>query len=97
MQRQGAKIITKKRERLQRPKSGKLVARNPRRSALFGVDSGKGGLRRLDGGVRSPMRTGLSQPVPVIPCYPYFFRDKDSCFCCRRLFLRVIYDDYFCR
>jgi IS5 family transposase len=26
------------------------------------------------------MRTGLSQPAPVIPCYLHFFRDKDSCF-----------------
>src|SRR5882672_7500985 len=43
-------IITKKGERLQRPKSAKQVAGNPRRSALFGVDWGKGGLRRLDGG-----------------------------------------------
>src|SRR5712664_2199839 len=53
------KIITKKGECLQRPKSGKQVAGNPRRSALFGVDCGKGGLRRLDGGARSQLRTGL--------------------------------------
>src|SRR6266550_9286270 len=58
------KIITKKGERLLRPKSGKQVAGNPRRSALFGVDSGKGGLRRLDGGVRSQMRTGLDPELP---------------------------------
>src|SRR5712664_3553450 len=44
------KTITKKGECLQRPKSGKQVAGNPRRTALFGVDCGKGGLRRLDGG-----------------------------------------------
>ena len=37
-------------------KSGKQVAGNPRRSALFGVDWGKGGLRRLDGG-RTRART----------------------------------------
>src|SRR5258705_4526087 len=54
------KTITKKGECLQRPKSGKQVAGNPRRTALFGVDCGKGGLRRLDGGVRSQLRTGLS-------------------------------------
>src|SRR6267378_1143736 len=64
MQRQGAKIITKKGECLQRPKSGKQVAGNPRRSALFGVDCGKGGLRRLDGGVRSHIRTGLGPELP---------------------------------
>src|SRR6266851_4720923 len=59
------KVITKKPERLQRPKSGKLVARNPRRSALFGVDSGKGGLRRLDGGGCSHLRTGLLRQFPA--------------------------------
>ena len=32
------------------------------------------------GGVRSPMRTGLSQPVPVIPCYPHFFRPRIPAF-----------------
>jgi hypothetical protein len=31
------------------------------------------------GGVHSPMRTGLSQPTPVIHCYLHFFRDKDPC------------------
>src|SRR3981189_2217605 len=50
------KTITKKGECLQRPKSGKQVAGNPRRTALFGVDCGKGGLRRLDGG-RTRART----------------------------------------
>src|SRR6266576_1554063 len=51
------KIATKKRQRGQRPKSGKRAAGNPRRKALFGVVSETGGLRRLDGGVRSHMRT----------------------------------------
>ena len=44
------KIATKKRQRGQRPKSGKGAAGNPRRKALFGVVSETGGLRRLDGG-----------------------------------------------
>jgi hypothetical protein len=35
------------------------VAGNPRRNALFGVVSETRGLRRLDGGVRSQIRTGL--------------------------------------
>ena len=69
------------------------TCKNPHRNALSGAGPGIRGSVGLDGGVRSPMRTGLGQPVPVIPCYPHFFRDKDSCFCCRRLFLRVIYDD----
>jgi len=45
---------------------------DPRRNGLFSIDDGFRGSGRLDGGVRSPMRTGLSQPVPVIPCYPHF-------------------------
>src|SRR6202165_5566848 len=50
---------------------------DPRRNGLFSIDNRFRGSGRLDGGVRSPMRTGLSQPVPVIPCYLHFFRDKD--------------------
>jgi hypothetical protein len=42
------------------------VAGNPCRSDLFSVDSGKGGLRRLDGGVRSQIRTGLRPQFPAI-------------------------------
>jgi hypothetical protein len=60
MQRQGAKNHHEKGRTPAETKSGKQVAGNPRRSALFGVDWGKGGLRRLDGGVRSQIRTGLS-------------------------------------
>jgi len=60
MQRQGAKNHHEKGRTPAETKSGKQVAGNPRRSALFGVDWGKGGLRRLDGGVRSLIRTGLS-------------------------------------
>ena len=63
----------------QRPKSGNCVAGNPRRNALFDIVPETRGLRRLDGGVRSHTRTGLSQPTPVIPCYLHFFRDKDPC------------------
>src|ERR1700730_6005028 len=74
--------------------NSKIGVKNPRRNGLFLINDGLRSSGGLDGGVRSPMRTGLSQPVPVIPCYPHFFRDKDSCFCCRRLFLRVIYDDF---
>ena len=69
------KIITKKRQRLQRPKSGKKVARNPRRSALFGVDSGQGGLRRLDGGVRSHIRTGLEPESPDNCLFTGYFHE----------------------
>jgi hypothetical protein len=50
MQRQGAKNHHEKGRTPAETKSGKQVAGNPRRSALFGVDWGKGGLRRLDGG-----------------------------------------------
>ena len=50
------KIATKKRQRGQRPKSGKGAAGNPRRKALFDVVSETGGLRRLDGG-RTRART----------------------------------------
>src|SRR5882762_4200136 len=64
MQRQGAKNHHEKGRTPAETKSGKQVAGNPGRSALFGVDSGKGGLRRLDGGVRSQMRTGLDPELP---------------------------------
>src|ERR1700732_3473959 len=50
------KTATKMRERPQRPRSGKRVAGNPRRNALFGVVSETRGLRRLDGG-RTRART----------------------------------------
>src|SRR6476660_3905644 len=53
------KTIAKMCERLQRQKSEKRVARNARRKALFDLVLETCGLRRLDGGVRSPMRTGL--------------------------------------
>ena len=52
------KITTKLRQRSQRPKSGKSVAENPGRNALFGVASETCGLRRLDGGGCS-----LAKPV----------------------------------
>ena len=55
------KIATKKRQRGQRPKSGKRAAGNPRRKALFGVVSETCGLRRLDGG-RTRARTWC-QPI----------------------------------
>jgi hypothetical protein len=46
------------------------VAGNPRRNALFRVVSEMRGLQRLDGGVRSHMRTGL----PLFPpCFPLFY------------------------
>src|SRR5882724_2122067 len=45
---------------------GSKVAGNPRRSALFGVDCGKGGLRRLDGGVRSQIRTPYGQKIKSV-------------------------------
>ena len=57
-------------ERLQRQKSEKQVARNARRKALFDLVLETCGLRRLDGGVRSHMRTGL----PLFPaCFPLFY------------------------
>src|SRR6202171_3512723 len=56
MQRQGAKNHHEKGRTPAETKSGKQVAGNPRRSALFGVDWRKGGLRRLDGG-RTRART----------------------------------------
>jgi hypothetical protein len=43
------KIVTKLRQRSQRPKSGKSVAENPRKNALFGVTSETRGLQGLDG------------------------------------------------
>src|SRR5882762_5601771 len=47
------------RQKSSRERANACRDQNPGRSALFGVDSGKGGLRRLDGGVRSQIRTGL--------------------------------------
>jgi hypothetical protein len=43
------KIVTKLRQRSQRPKSGKSVAESPR-NALFGITSETRGLQGLDGG-----------------------------------------------
>src|SRR5260370_22577253 len=54
------KTVAKMCERLQRQKSEKRVARNARRKALFDLVLETCGLRRLDGGVRSRMRTRLS-------------------------------------
>src|SRR6267154_1162948 len=67
------KTITKKGECLQRPKSGKQVAGNPRRTALFGVDCGKGGLRRLDGG-RTRARTWdpMIKSLPLSSLFQWF-------------------------
>ena len=59
------KIATQTHERSQRQESGNGVAGNPRRNALFGVVSETPGLRRLDGGVRSQIRTGLDLKFPV--------------------------------
>ena len=59
------------------PKNERLQI--PAESARMRVGLETRGLRRLLGGVHSPMRTGLSQPTPVIPCYLHFFRDKDPC------------------
>jgi hypothetical protein len=53
------KVPAQTRHRMQRPKFGNWVAESPRRNALFGVVSETRGLRRLDGGVRSQIRTGL--------------------------------------
>ncbi len=61
---QAPRVVIQTRQRRQRPKSGKRVARNPRRNALFGVVSEKCGLRRLDGGVCSQIRTGLRRQNP---------------------------------
>ena len=41
------------------------MAGNPRRNALFGVVSETCGLRRLDGGGSSQIRTGLNQQFPA--------------------------------
>jgi hypothetical protein len=50
------------------------VAGNPRRNALFDVVPETRGLRRLDGGVRSRMRTRLSGDstleTAAIRCFP---------------------------
>src|SRR6266481_2695840 len=62
------KTVAKMCERLQRQKSEKRVARNARRKALFDLVLETCGLRRLDGGVRSHMRTRLPCFHPVFPC-----------------------------
>src|SRR6202022_3809721 len=51
------KFAGKATELLQRQKSGKWIAENPGRNALFGVVPESCGLRRLDGG-RTRARTG---------------------------------------
>src|SRR6202022_3882792 len=64
------KFAGKATELLQRQKSGKWIAENPGRNALFGVVPESCGLRRLDGGgsraqTEDPPpshRTGLRQP-----------------------------------
>jgi hypothetical protein len=43
----------------------KTVDENPRRNGLFSIDDGLRGSGRLDGGVRSQIRTGLSLTVAL--------------------------------
>src|SRR5258706_5557847 len=70
------KTVAKMCERLQRQKSEKRVARNARRNALFGVVPETFGLRRLDGGVRSQIRTGLHLQFPANREINREFRDS---------------------
>jgi hypothetical protein len=51
------------------------VAENPRRNALFGVVPETCGLRRLDGGVRSQLRTGLDPGLPDKWLFTGYFRE----------------------
>src|SRR5712664_2050862 len=53
------KIGLRDRKYHQRPKERNDTGENPRRNGLFGADPEICGLEGLDGGVRSPMRTGL--------------------------------------
>ena len=50
---------------LQRPKKPNQAVEYPRRNGLFPIEDGFDGFGRLDGGVRSQIRTGLR---PKIPC-----------------------------
>jgi hypothetical protein len=63
-------------ERLQRQKSEKRVARNARRKALFDLVLETCGLRRLDGGGRSRMRTGLCIENPCFATRTAKFRRR---------------------
>ena len=60
------KIASRDRECPQRPRTRNETGENPRRNGLFPIDDGWRGLGRLDGGVRSHMRTGLYWNFPVI-------------------------------
>jgi hypothetical protein len=59
MQRRRPKIGRRDRQSLQRPKGRIEIGGNARRNGLFGVGAGINGSARLDGGVRSQIRTGL--------------------------------------
>jgi hypothetical protein len=65
VQRQGARNRHENARTPAETKFGKGDAENPPRSALFGVVPETCGLRRLDGGVRSHMRTGLHIEFPA--------------------------------
>src|SRR6266478_9592039 len=50
----------------------KIGVKNPRRNGLFSIGDGFRGSGRLDGGVRSQIRTGLPCFHPVFPCSTLF-------------------------
>ena len=68
------KIASRDRECPQRPRTPNETGENPRRNGLFPIDDGWRGLGRLDGGVRSRMRTRLSGDstleTAAIRCFP---------------------------
>jgi hypothetical protein len=59
MQRRESKIGLRDRKCHRRPKERNDTGENPRRNGLFPIDDGFRSSARLDGGVRSPVRTGL--------------------------------------
>ena len=64
MQRPEQKLGLRDCEYLQRPKTPNKAFEYPRRNGLFPVEDGFDGLERLDGGVRSQIRTGLRPKIP---------------------------------
>src|SRR6266436_880629 len=63
------KIASRDRECPQRPRTRNETGENPRRNGLFPIDDGWRGLGRLDGGVRSRMRTRLPVICPISGCF----------------------------
>ena len=67
MQKREAKVGPRDRRGRRRLNERNDTCKNPHRNALSGAGPGIRGSGRLDGGVRSQMRTGLHPKFPAIP------------------------------